>query len=130
MVHIPYRGSAPALTDLMGGQIQLLMDAAVGLISPGKAGKVRLIGVASDSRSPALPDVPTFIEHGIKGFLRADIRRRNRCFHPHQAIRIVGRLLQEFDVIGHAVSLLRNAKVGQGCLTRWRAPAVGVARRG
>ena len=68
MVHIPYRGSAPALTDLMGGHIQLFMDAAVGLISPGKAGKVRLIGVASDSRLPALPDVPTFIEQGIKGF--------------------------------------------------------------
>lgn len=68
MVHIPYRGSAPALADLMGGHIQLFMDAAVGLISPGKAGKVRLIGVASESRLPALPDVPTFIEQGIKGF--------------------------------------------------------------
>ena len=68
MVHIPYRGSAPALTDLMGGHIQLFMDAAVGLISPGKAGKVRLIGVASESRLPALPEVPTFIEQGIKGF--------------------------------------------------------------
>jgi tripartite-type tricarboxylate transporter receptor subunit TctC len=68
MVHIPYRGAAPALADLMGGHIQLFMDAAVGLISPGKAGKVRLIGVASESRLPALPDVPTFIEQGIKGF--------------------------------------------------------------
>jgi tripartite-type tricarboxylate transporter receptor subunit TctC len=68
MVHIPYRGSAPALTDLMGGHIQLFMDAAVGLIGPGKAGKVRLIGVASESRLPVLPDVPTFIEQGIKGF--------------------------------------------------------------
>ena len=68
MVHIPYKGSAPALTDLMGGHIQLFMDAAVGLISPGKAGKVRLIGVASETRLAALPDVPTFIEQGIKGF--------------------------------------------------------------
>jgi tripartite-type tricarboxylate transporter receptor subunit TctC len=68
MVHIPYRGSAPALADLMGGHIQLFMDAAVGLIAPGKAGKVRLIGVASESRLPALPDVPTFVEQGIKGF--------------------------------------------------------------
>jgi tripartite-type tricarboxylate transporter receptor subunit TctC len=68
MVHIPYRGSAPALSDLMGGHIQLFMDAAVGLIAPGKAGKVRLIGVASEERLPALPDVPTFIEQGIPGF--------------------------------------------------------------
>jgi tripartite-type tricarboxylate transporter receptor subunit TctC len=68
MVHIPYRGAAAALTDLMGGHIQLFMDAAVGLIGPGKAGKVRLIGVASDKRLAALPDVPTFIEQGIKDF--------------------------------------------------------------
>jgi len=68
MVHIPYKGAAPALTDLMGGHIQLFMDAAVGLINPGKTGKVRLIGVASEARLAALPDVPTFIEQGIKGF--------------------------------------------------------------
>jgi tripartite-type tricarboxylate transporter receptor subunit TctC len=68
VVHIPYKGAAAALTDLMGGQIQLFMDAAQGLINPGKTGKVRLIGVASDKRLPALPDVPTFIEQGVKGF--------------------------------------------------------------
>jgi len=69
MVHIPYRGSAAALTDLLGGQIHLFMDAAQGLIGPGKAGKVRLIGVASEKRLPALPEVPTFVEQGIKGFV-------------------------------------------------------------
>lgn len=68
MVHIPYRGAVPALTDLMGGQIQLFFDAASGLITQGKAGKVRLIGVASDKRLPAVPDVPTFIEQGFAGF--------------------------------------------------------------
>ncbi|MDP1740178.1 MAG: tripartite tricarboxylate transporter substrate binding protein [Polaromonas sp.] len=68
MVHIPYRGAVPALTDLMGGQIQLFFDAATGLINQGKAGKVRLIGVASDRRLPGVPDVPTFIEQGFAGF--------------------------------------------------------------
>lgn len=68
MVHIPYRGAAPALTDLMGGQIQLFLDAASGLINPGKGGRVRLIGVASNRRLPALPEVPTFIEQGLAGF--------------------------------------------------------------
>ena len=67
MVHIPYRGAVPALTDLMGGQIQLFFDAATGLITQGKAGRVRLIGVASDRRLPAVPDVQTFIEQGITG---------------------------------------------------------------
>jgi len=69
MVHIPYKGAAAALTDLMGGQIQLFFDAASGLIAPGKAGKVRLIGVASERRLPALPDLPTFIEQGLPGFV-------------------------------------------------------------
>ena len=68
MVHIPYRGAAPALNDLMGGQIQLFFDAASGLIGPGKSGTVRIIGVASDRRLPAAPDVPTFIEQGLAGF--------------------------------------------------------------
>jgi tripartite-type tricarboxylate transporter receptor subunit TctC len=68
MVHVPYKGAAAALTDLMGGQIQLFMDAAQGLINPGKTGKVRLIGVASDKRLPVLPDVPTFTEQGVQGF--------------------------------------------------------------
>ena len=68
MVHIPYRGAAPALTDLLGGQIQLFFDAATGLINPGKQGRVRLIGVSSDRRLPAVPEVPTFIEQGFAGF--------------------------------------------------------------
>ena len=68
MVHIPYRGAAPALTDLMGGQIPLFFDAATGLINPGKAGRVRLIGVAGDKRLPVLPDTPTFVEQGFKDF--------------------------------------------------------------
>ncbi len=69
MVHIPYRGSAAAYTDLLGGQIQLFGDAAQGLIGPGKSGKVRLLGVASDKRLDALPDLPTFIEQGVPGYV-------------------------------------------------------------
>lgn len=68
MVHIPYRGAAAALTDLIGGQIHLFFDAASGLIQPGKSGRVRLIGVASDQRLQALPEVPTFIEQGFPRF--------------------------------------------------------------
>ena len=68
MVHVPYRGAVPALTDLMGGQIQLFFDAPTGLISQARAGKIRLIGVAGEQRLPAAPDVPTFIEQGFAGF--------------------------------------------------------------
>ncbi len=64
MVHVPYKGASPALADLMGGQIPLFLDPPPNLIQPAKAGKIRLIGVASDKRVPALPDVPTFAEQG------------------------------------------------------------------
>ncbi|MCU4120068.1 tripartite tricarboxylate transporter substrate binding protein [Variovorax sp. N23] len=68
MVHVPYRGAVPALTDLMGGQIQLFFDAPTGLINQARAGKIRLIGVAGEQRLPAVPHVPTFIEQGFAGF--------------------------------------------------------------
>lgn len=64
MIHVPYKGAAPAMTDLMGGQIPLFLDPPPNLIQPAKAGRIRLIGVASD-RLAVLPDVPTFAEQGI-----------------------------------------------------------------
>lgn len=67
MVHIPYRGAAPALTDLAGGQVAAMMvdlAAGAGFI---KGGKVRPLAVANPTRLPQLPDVPTFAELGIKG---------------------------------------------------------------
>ncbi|APE47651.1 MFS transporter [Delftia sp. HK171] len=69
MVHVPYKGAAPALADLMGGQIPLFLDPPPNLIQPAKAGRIRLIGVASDKRLAALPDVPTFVEQGYDGLL-------------------------------------------------------------
>jgi tripartite-type tricarboxylate transporter receptor subunit TctC len=68
MVHIPYKGAAPAMTDLLGGRIQLLFDAASGIIPNGKAGKVRMIGLSAEQRLAAAPEVPTFIEQGFTGF--------------------------------------------------------------
>ncbi|MDO4723655.1 MAG: tripartite tricarboxylate transporter substrate binding protein [Comamonadaceae bacterium] len=68
MVHVPYRGAAPALADLIGGHIDLLLDAPTNLIEHGgPQGRVQLIGVAGAQRLPAIPDVPTFAEQGIAG---------------------------------------------------------------
>ena len=69
MVHVPYKGASPALADLMGGQVPLFLDPPPNLIQPAKAGRIRLIGVASDKRVPALPDVPTFAELGYPGLV-------------------------------------------------------------
>jgi tripartite-type tricarboxylate transporter receptor subunit TctC len=68
MVHIPYRGSAPAFTDLMAGQVQFMAESIPQAAQYAKAGKVRAIAVTSRERNPALPDVPTAIEVGLKGF--------------------------------------------------------------
>lgn len=68
MVHIPYRGSAPAFTDLMGGQVQFMGESIPQAAAYHKQGKVRALAVTSKERNPALPDVPTVIESGIQGF--------------------------------------------------------------
>ncbi|OUM03258.1 Bug family tripartite tricarboxylate transporter substrate binding protein [Variovorax sp. JS1663] len=68
MVHIPYRGSAPAFTDLMGGQVQFMAESIPQAANYHKQGKVRALAVTSAQRNAALPDIPTVIETGIKGF--------------------------------------------------------------
>jgi tripartite-type tricarboxylate transporter receptor subunit TctC len=68
MMHVPYKGSAPALTDLMGGQVQLMFDNLPSSLAQIKAGKLRAIAVTSAQRSPALPNIPTIAESGLPGF--------------------------------------------------------------
>jgi tripartite-type tricarboxylate transporter receptor subunit TctC len=68
MAHIPYKGSAPALVDLMGGQVQLMFDNLPSALPQIKAGKLRALAVTSAQRSAALPDVPTVAESGLPGF--------------------------------------------------------------
>ncbi|MDF3834204.1 tripartite tricarboxylate transporter substrate binding protein [Cupriavidus basilensis] len=68
IVHIPYRGAAPAVTDLIGGQVDM-MFATLGSVLPQlRAGQLRAIAVAAPQRSRLLPNVPTFEESGLKGF--------------------------------------------------------------
>ncbi len=68
MVHIPYRGSAPAFTDLMAGQVEFMAESIPQAAAYHKQGKVRALAVTSRERNPALPDTPTVIESGLKGF--------------------------------------------------------------
>jgi tripartite-type tricarboxylate transporter receptor subunit TctC len=68
MQHVPYKGSAPALQDLVGGQVQLMFDNLPSSLPLIKAGKLRPIAVTSTARSAALPDVPTIAESGYPGF--------------------------------------------------------------
>lgn len=65
MVHVPYKGTAPALTDLVGGQVDIFFDNLASAMPFHKAGKIRILAVAGSKRSPQLPDVPTFAEAGL-----------------------------------------------------------------
>lgn len=68
MLHIPYKGSAPAITDLLGGQTNMMFDNLPSAMPHIKSGKLRALAVTSASRSPALPDTPTIAETGISGY--------------------------------------------------------------
>ena len=67
IVHVPYKGSAQALTDLVGGQIQLDFDTTSSAMAFIKGGKVKALAVMSPKRTPELPDVPTLAEAGLPG---------------------------------------------------------------
>jgi len=68
MVHIPYKGSAPAVNDLLGNQIAIMFDNMPSAIQHVRAGKLRPIAVTTAKRSPELPDVPTIAESGVPGY--------------------------------------------------------------
>jgi tripartite-type tricarboxylate transporter receptor subunit TctC len=68
MEHIAYKGTAPAVTELLGGQIPLMMSSMLSVLPHVKAGKLRLLALSTAKRSPALPDVPTVAESGVPGY--------------------------------------------------------------
>ena len=68
MTHVPYKGGPPALTDLMGGQVQVMFETSVAALPFVKQGRLRALAVSSLERVPAAPDVPTVAEQGFPGF--------------------------------------------------------------
>ena len=68
LVHVPYKGSAPLTTDLLGGQVDLSFDTLTPLVQHIKGGKLRALAVTTAKRSSTLPEVPTLAESGMQGF--------------------------------------------------------------
>ena len=68
IVHVPYKGGAAAILDLMSGQVHLMMESLNSITPHAKAGRVRGLGVTGPSRSPAVPDIPTVAEAGVPGY--------------------------------------------------------------
>jgi tripartite-type tricarboxylate transporter receptor subunit TctC len=68
VTHIPYKGSAPAVTDLIAGQVQVMFDNTPNVLPHVKAGKLKALAVSTRSRTPLAPDVPTVDEAGVPGY--------------------------------------------------------------
>jgi tripartite-type tricarboxylate transporter receptor subunit TctC len=68
MMHVPYKGSAPAMVDVLGGHVPVYFDGIVTTLPQVKAGKLRALGVTSAKRSPSAPEIPTVAESGLPGF--------------------------------------------------------------
>jgi tripartite-type tricarboxylate transporter receptor subunit TctC len=68
IVHVPYKGSAPAVTDLLGGHVSLMFDNMPSALPHVKAGKIRALAVSTLKRSPVAPEIPTVAESGLPGF--------------------------------------------------------------
>lgn len=68
LMHVPYRGSGPAITDLLGGQIDMVIETLPALLPQVASGKIRLLGVTTAKRATALPDLPTLMEQGVKDY--------------------------------------------------------------
>jgi tripartite-type tricarboxylate transporter receptor subunit TctC len=83
LLHVPYKGSGPLTTDLLGGQIQMSFDTITPVLPHIKAGKLRALAVTTGKRSSALPDVPTLDEAGLKGFV-GTCRHAQSRHRPYQ----------------------------------------------
>ena len=93
IVHVPYKGGGPAVTDLIAGQVQLIIISAVAVLPHVKSGKLRALAITSTARAPNLPDIPTVAESGVAGY---DVVLWYGMFVPRNTPRaIVMRLNQE-----------------------------------
>jgi tripartite-type tricarboxylate transporter receptor subunit TctC len=110
LTHVPYKGSAPALADLLGGQLSFMFDTVITSVPQIRAGRLRAFAVSSKKRASSLPEVPTMEEAGIRGF---DISQWQGVLAPAGAPRaIVERLNAEI------VKALQTAEVRERLVTQ------------
>lgn len=116
MTHIPYKGAAPAMTDLLGGRVQLMFDFLSASAPQIKVGKLRALAVTSSTRSSFLPDVPTVAEAGVTGY---EVLGYFGIFAP------AGTPAAVIDRLNHELSIVVNQpKVKERFAEQWLTPAV------
>ncbi|GAB1575576.1 tripartite tricarboxylate transporter substrate binding protein [Bordetella petrii] len=111
LLHVPYKGSGPALADLMGGQVDMVFDTMPTLMSQVANPKLRFIGVTTAARAPALPDVPTLQEQGVAGY---DLSTRYAMLAPRDTPDQVVQRLSAAMRQAAAQPSVRQAMAGQG----------------
>lgn len=119
MSHVPYKGSAPALTDVMSGQVDVMFDTTLSAMPFVKAGKLKALGLTSPVRSPAAPDVPTIAESGLPGY---EVFAWNGVFVPAGTPKAI--IQQLNDQIRKAMLLpqVKDKFSAQGFAASWNAP--------
>jgi tripartite-type tricarboxylate transporter receptor subunit TctC len=117
MTHVPYKGSGPAVADLVGGRVQVMFDAPPSLIAHIRSGKLRVLAAASAERNPVLPDAPTFAE---LGWPQVNVSLWYGLLAPAGTPRpVVERLNREFT------RALQSADIREKLLARGAQPSPG-----
>ena len=116
--HVPYKGSGPALTDLMGSQVETMMDQLTASIGHIKEGRIKAIAISSAKRSPLLPGVPTLDESGVKGY---EASTWTGIFAPAGVPR---------DIVNRLGAALRKAMAVESVRERYRGMGVEVMDMG
>jgi len=125
ILHVPYKGSGPAMTDLMGGQVLSMIETVPAAQGNIKAGKLRALAVAAAARSETLPDVPTATEAGLKGFeVSSMFGIVAPAGTPAPVVDKLNRTLK--DIL--AKPSVRTALLNQGAIATWTSPADAAAR--
>ncbi len=109
MQHIPHKGAGPAVTDLIGGQVQMFMNNALPLTPFVKSGRIRAIAISGPTRLVSLPEVPTFTEGGLPGY---DVKSWQGILAPAKTPQIlIDKLSREFARILHTPEVRNNLLV-------------------
>jgi tripartite-type tricarboxylate transporter receptor subunit TctC len=119
MAHVPYKGSAPALTDVMSGQVDVMFDTTLSAMPFVKAGKLKALGLTSPVRSPAAPDVPTISESGLPGY---EVFAWNGVFVPAGTPKAIIQQLNDQIRKSMLLPQVKDKFSAQGFAASWNSP--------